>query len=83
MRSDSLTSTNKISFSWEAPINNGSPIIDYMINWDMGNETWETLEDHYSETYLTMSVDHPLTTYSFQISARNEIGEGNYLSSPF
>jgi len=33
-RSDDDTSTEEISFSWEAPSDGGSPVIEYTLKWD-------------------------------------------------
>lgn len=75
------TGTLQINLSWNAPSDNGgTPITGYMIerSTDNGN-TWSTLvantgntETGYSDTNVL-----PLTTYTYSVSAINDIGAGN------
>jgi YVTN family beta-propeller protein len=68
----------KINLSWNVPSDNGgTPITGYMIerSTDNGN-TWSTLVANTGDTGTTYSDTNvlPLTTYTYRVSAINDVG---------
>ncbi|HXU96114.1 MAG TPA: fibronectin type III domain-containing protein, partial [Candidatus Nitrosotalea sp.] len=79
-----LTATGallKINLSWTAPGDNGgSPITGYMIERsNNGGSTWSTLVADTGNTGTTYSDTHvlPLKTYTYRVSAINDVGVGS------
>ena len=71
----------KINLNWNAPSDNGgTPITGYMIERSTDNgSTWSTIVSNTGNvgtTYLDTNV-LPLTTYTYRVSAINDIGTGN------
>ena len=71
----------QINLSWNAPSDNGgTPITGYMIERSTNNgSTWSTLVSNTGSTGTTYSDKNvlPLTTYTYRVSAINNIGTGN------
>ena len=71
----------QIDLSWNAPSDNGgTPITGYMIERSTNNgSTWSVLVANTSSTGTTYSDSNvlPLSTYTYRVSAINNIGTGN------
>jgi len=71
----------QINLSWNAPSDNGgTPITGYMIERSTNNgSTWSTIVSNTGSTGTTYSDKNvlPLTTYTYRVSAINNIGVGN------
>src|SRR5207245_3930831 len=71
----------KINLSWTAPSDNGgTPITGYKIERSTNNgSTWSTLVANTGSTVTAYSNTNelPLTTYTYRVSAINNIGTGN------
>lgn len=71
----------KINLSWNVPSDNGgTPITGYMIERSTdGGNTWNTIVANTGSTGTTYSDTNvlPLTTYTYRVSAINDIGTGN------
>ena len=71
----------KINLNWNTPSDNGgTPITGYMIERSTNNgSTWSTIVSSTGNTGTTYSDTNvlPLTTYTYRVSAINNIGTGN------
>lgn len=69
--------TGTVNLNWDAPLNNGSPITQYILQRDVGIGVfftiWEGQETSYRNTGLM-----PGQTYMYRIKAVNIIGEGPF-----
>ena len=76
-----IPNTLQIGLSWNAPSDNGgTPVTGYMIERSTDNgSTWSTLVADTGNTKTTYSDTNvlPLTTYTYRVSAINDIGTGN------
>ncbi|HYL65810.1 MAG TPA: fibronectin type III domain-containing protein [Nitrosopumilaceae archaeon] len=73
--------TLQINLRWNAPSDNGgTPITGYKIERSTNNgNTWSTIVSNTGSTGTTYSDKNilPLTTYTYRVSAINDIGTGN------
>uniref|UniRef100_A0A8D2Q5K8 Fibronectin type III domain-containing protein 3B n=1 Tax=Varanus komodoensis TaxID=61221 RepID=A0A8D2Q5K8_VARKO len=66
---------NSLTLQWKAPIDNGSKITSYLLEWDEGKrsnvfrECYFGSQKHYKVTKLC-----PAAAYTFRLAAQNEIG---------
>lgn len=71
----------KIDLNWNTPSDNGgTQITGYMIERSVNNgNTWSTIVSNTGNTGTTYSDTNvlPLTTYTYRVSAINDIGTGN------
>jgi YVTN family beta-propeller protein len=71
----------KINLSWTAPTSDGgTPVTRYMIERSTDNgSTWSTIVSNTGSTGTTYSDTNvlPLTSYTYRVSAINDVGTGN------
>ena len=63
--------------TWNAPVDNGSAVTDYVIQTSLDGTTWTTVDDGVS-TATTYTVNGLLNAlrYSFRVAAKNAVGTG-------
>jgi titin len=80
-----VTDATRIKFTWEDPLEDGgSPILDYDVYWDQGSTISSVVllaSDLTVREYQTTASLTSGELYSFYVSARNAVGEGQ-LSDP-
>lgn len=61
--------------TWTAPVSNGAPITDYLVEYSLDGITWSTFT-HPASTFASIKVTGLAsgTTYSFRVSAVNSAG---------
>ena len=72
---NSNPSDSTVVLSWQNPDDGGSPIIDYVVEYQSANSSWNTYDDGISPS--TISIVRGLEnniTYQFRISAVNSVG---------
>ena len=76
-------SPTAVSLTWAAPADNGSEIIDYVIEYKRSNApTWSSFGDGVSRSpAATVSGLTPGATFNFRVSAKTSLGAGGF-SSP-
>ncbi|MDD2224835.1 MAG: S8 family serine peptidase [Candidatus Shapirobacteria bacterium] len=74
--------SNQVTLSWDAPVDVGSTILDYKIEYGIG-DSWVTFT-HESQITVPPTVVNGLTNginYNFRVSAINQTGVGSTSSS--
>lgn len=72
-----------VEFGWDPDANGGSPIRDYVVYWDAGDDTLAEADFVNIATTTFLTQEHEQleltadTTYRFTVSARNDAGVGN------
>ena len=78
-RNDNLTNQTQVSFTWQAPENEGKePVLDYTVQIKSLNDKFMDLESGLTKTTFTFLSVNTGATYSFRVKARNSIGFSNY-----
>ncbi|XP_073826818.1 miles to go [Musca autumnalis] len=70
--------SNEATLRWSAPENNGSPIINYTIEYNSAPSNVTTITTPDDKTEYTVSNLQPETSYKFKVQAINAIGSGPY-----
>ncbi|MBI1377354.1 MAG: hypothetical protein GC157_07725 [Frankiales bacterium] len=75
------TGTRRITVTWVAPADGGSPITGYALQYTTnGGTSWTTVTSNSGTTAVTRSVTGPRagTAYRFRVAAINAVGTGAY-----
>jgi len=72
-----ITASGIIGLTWSAPSSNGgSAVIDYQISFKTGTDGFSVLVSGIAATSYTASSLTSGATYTFKVTARNELGFG-------
>ena len=71
----SQTNGSQIGLTWiDGPISGGADVLDYTLNWDRADGTWEVYESGITTVpYVVTGLDYGLI-YTFTVQARNSHG---------
>jgi hypothetical protein len=77
-----LTNAYQIKFSWTQGVSNGgTEVIDFNVYYDQGLSTYVLLAEKLTSSYFTSTATlTPGVTYSFKVTARNNVGSSDYSS---
>ncbi|XP_058981577.1 fibronectin type-III domain-containing protein 3a isoform X2 [Musca domestica] len=70
--------SNEATLRWSAPESNGSPIINYTIEYNSAPSNVTTITTPDEKTEYTVSNLQPETSYKFKVQAINAIGSGPF-----
>ncbi|KAG8445180.1 hypothetical protein GDO86_010087 [Hymenochirus boettgeri] len=70
---------SSLSLHWKAPVDNGSKITSYLLQWDEGKRN-SVFRECYSgnQRHCKVAKLCPAMGYTFRIAARNDIGKSEY-----
>ena len=73
----------QVPLTWSAPSNGGSPITDYVIQYEVtGSGSWSVFSDGTSTaTSATVTGLTNGTSYDFEVAAVNAVGQGSFSST--
>ena len=79
VRNEALTTKTQVAFSWSEPVSNGgSPVIDYLIEFDNSLGTFSKIEEFYTSTSFVKTGLQEGTSYKFRVQARNAVDYSIY-----
>ncbi|XP_045395625.1 fibronectin type III domain-containing protein 3B isoform X1 [Lemur catta] len=72
-------SKSSLTLQWKAPIDNGSKITNYLLEWDEGKRNSGFRQCFFgSQKHCKLSKLCPAMGYTFRLAARNDIGTSGY-----
>ncbi|KAM4693023.1 fibronectin type III domain-containing protein 3B isoform 1-T2 [Discoglossus pictus] len=70
---------SSLTLQWKAPIDNGSKITSYLLQWDEGKRNSVFRECYLgSQRHCKLTKLCPAMGYTFRVAARNDIGKSEY-----
>ncbi|XP_029470928.1 fibronectin type III domain-containing protein 3B isoform X2 [Rhinatrema bivittatum] len=72
-------SKSSLTLQWKAPVDNGSKITSYLLEWDEGKRNSGFRECYFgSQRHCKLTKLCPALGYTFRLAARNDIGTSGY-----
>nr|XP_033814966.1 fibronectin type III domain-containing protein 3B [Geotrypetes seraphini]XP_033814967.1 fibronectin type III domain-containing protein 3B [Geotrypetes seraphini]XP_033814968.1 fibronectin type III domain-containing protein 3B [Geotrypetes seraphini]XP_033814969.1 fibronectin type III domain-containing protein 3B [Geotrypetes seraphini]XP_033814971.1 fibronectin type III domain-containing protein 3B [Geotrypetes seraphini] len=72
-------SKSTLTLQWKAPVDNGSKISNYLLEWDEGKRNNGFRECYFgSQRHCKLTKLCPALSYTFRLAARNDIGTSGY-----
>ncbi|XP_012871611.1 PREDICTED: fibronectin type III domain-containing protein 3B [Dipodomys ordii] len=72
-------SKSSLTLQWKAPIDNGSKITNYLLEWDEGKRSSGFRQCFFgSQKHCKLTKLCPAVGYTFRLAARNDIGTSGY-----
>ncbi|XP_054436568.1 fibronectin type III domain-containing protein 3B isoform X2 [Pteronotus mesoamericanus] len=72
-------SKSSLTLQWKAPIDNGSKITNYLLEWDEGKKNSGFRQCFFgSQKHCKLTKLFPAMGYTFRLAARNDIGTSGY-----
>ncbi|MEE6501418.1 hypothetical protein FKM82_004167 [Ascaphus truei] len=70
---------SSLTLQWKAPVDNGSRITSYLLQWDEGKRNSAFRECYLgSQRHCKLTKLCPVMGYTFRVAARNDIGKSEY-----
>ncbi|XP_036609838.1 fibronectin type III domain-containing protein 3B [Trichosurus vulpecula] len=70
---------SSLTLQWKAPIDNGSKVTSYLLEWDEGKRNSGFRECYFgSQKHCKLTKLCPAMGYTFRLAARNDIGTSGY-----
>ncbi|XP_045153385.1 fibronectin type III domain-containing protein 3B isoform X4 [Echinops telfairi] len=72
-------SKSSLTLQWKAPVDNGSKITNYLLEWDEGKRNGGFRQCFFgNQRHCKLTKLCPATGYTFRLAARNDIGTSGY-----
>ncbi|XP_066565011.1 fibronectin type III domain containing 3Ba isoform X2 [Amia ocellicauda] len=70
---------SSLTLQWKAPVDNGSKITSYLLEWDEGKKNSGFRECYFgSQRHCKLTKLFPAMGYTFRVAARNDIGTSGF-----